>query len=195
MTSNLGPYTISAERRWQRKLFAKLGEGPAWFELTFDRLPENDPARHVMVKLGRSEAGGLACTGLLMGAETEIEITARSLRTVPMGAFLKAVADWKFGKALSGVKGTRPARGRRGASIEFYEQLVADYRKAMLAAPQASVMELARQRGQPGKPRSVSTVRRWLQEARRRGLLGPAVHGRGGELSKPTQISKKGKKR
>jgi hypothetical protein len=193
MSERLGPYTVGAGRQWQRKLFAKLGEGSAWFELTFDRLPEGDPARHVMVKLGRSVDGRLVCTGLLMGAEAESEITARSLRTVPMGAFLKAVAEWNFGRALSGVKPTRPARGRPGASVKFYEQVAAEYRKAMSAVPHAPVLELARRLGQPGKPRSDSTVRRWLRKARRLGLLGPALPGRGGEL--PTETRKRGKKR
>lgn len=157
---------------------------------------ERDPDRPhpVFLRLGRSPEGRLVCTGLIVGNlarfhGSPVEITARSLRSIPLAELIgTAVSTGRlpddFGaeirKLLHDAPGL-PARlkvrpGPKGHSAEHFAHVADMYRLALDKAPGAPMRWLRKELHV-----SEATARRWVQRARDQGLLGPSVPGKAGE--------------
>jgi hypothetical protein len=168
-----------------------------WHRVHADKL-----ALDVVVRLGVGEEGRLGCTGVMLGITDDREVTARALRTVPLGEIMTAVAAFVSGvgagddplsravmkhygqELLAGTAGgletqRRPQRpGPSGWTDEHYAHVAKTYREALRSAPRGPVKSSARTLNA-----SESTVRRWIKTARDRGLLGESVPGKAGETA------------
>jgi hypothetical protein len=155
------------------------------------------PEAGVYVRLGRTPDSRLVCTGVHIGDEDAgHEVTATDLRRVPLAAILgdaarylagegadsplhaavmrKIASDW-FRQAAPFI-GARTRPGPGGLPPEHFERVAEAYRAALSAAPRRPIQYLAEKFNVP-EP----TLRRWVQRARDRGLLGPATPGKAGE--------------
>jgi|GEM_PF-6094449 len=151
----------------------------------------------VEIRVNRTEDGRLACTGLQLGArldidppQVETEITARSLRDLPISQILGAIARQLPAQPMAaealGVNGviqgpplrraTRPRPGPRGWPREHFEEVARVYREGLAREPRAPV-KYVRETMFTTEP----TARRWIQRARDMGLLGKATPGKAGE--------------
>jgi hypothetical protein len=168
------------------------------------------PAGRVLLRLGLSRQGRLVCTGLIVGTAEPLwgdppeigEVTARQLRAIPLGEMIASLAlsaaigskrpDDPIQAYLARVRG-RPLRervtpypgpqarpGPKGHPSEHYERVAVAYREALVAHPRAPMKALAEQLHY-----SDATVRRWVQRARDKGLLGPSIPGKAGEEPQP----------
>jgi hypothetical protein len=176
-----------------------------WIVFQDDRLPYP-----VAMSVGRSPDGRLICTGLLCAnldipaiydpppgapewfGSQRVEVTARSLRELPLPALLGSIAALRddpdprgraFFREIFRLADDLPALPRRrpgpkGHPRAHFEQVADAYRAALVLAPHAPVKALA-----PQLHVSEATVRRWVQRARDMGLLGDSTPGRAGERS------------
>lgn len=149
----------------------------------------------VHLRTSRSEDGRLICTALVI-TPGEQEITARSLREIPLSQLLSRRGGRSanseslglsfaaaFMEALSPeFEGALARPGPQGHPREHFEGVAAAYREALIQSPRAPVQWLLDTETLHG---SEATVRRWIRRARDMGLLGEAVPGRAGEFSKP----------
>jgi hypothetical protein len=150
----------------------------------------------IKIRVGRMPDGRLACTGLRLGdeeGEPKPEITVRALRALNLPDILKATADAifasdpAFSQALLGYRlgdATAPKIIRSRPRPQKYDRAhferIADlYREALLRDPGSPYAYLMQH-----EDKSLSTVRRWVQRARDKGLLGEAIPGKAGELPK-----------
>ena len=191
MDSRLIVSSLPPERT--KELFAELAEG-RWL-----RVEAQGPRPVVLMRFGRVD-GRLVCTGLLLGAEAEAEISARTLRDVPLGqltsqARLNVGVEWWLEHGLMApvpapIFVSRP--GPKGHPREHFAQVAAAYRQALHEAPDAPVQYLTRRFLTPDlAPVPESTVRRWLQRSRDMKMLGPSMPGRAGEQRTTTARRKK----
>jgi transposase-like protein len=160
----------------------------------------------VAMSLGRSPDGRLICTALYIGdldvgadydppadapewyGSEPIEVTARSLRELPLAALLgsiEALRDDPKGRAffreVFRLADDLPALPRRRPGPEGYdrakfEEVAEAYRACLALAPRAPVKVLAKR-----LQVSEATARRWVRRARDMGLLGASTPGRAGE--------------
>jgi hypothetical protein len=178
-------------------------------------------AGNVLVRLGTSPEGRLVATGLIVGPTDSGELTARSLRAIPLAQIITVLAGliaqyqddpedipgvvWEaspdevsrgarrksyrsFEALISDLvlaradryEGPRARPGPKGHPPEHYERVAAAYREALIASPRAPMKALAKQ-----LHASDATVRRWVQRARDKGLLGPSMPGKAGEEPQP----------
>lgn len=179
------------EPREARKLLGQTaGDGKGWCRLTGGPVP-------ALLRLGRTGDGRMACTGVAFVGEGE-ELTARMVREMPLGELVSVAAGQQSGEGavgdfmrsviaeLAGEAPTRTRPGPRGYPPEHY-QLVADaYRAALRDSPRSPVQSLAAHLHV-----SEPTVRRWVQKARDRRLLGPSMPGRAGEQPIDDQEAKR----
>lgn len=164
-----------------------------WWEAQLEGMPHP-----VLVRLAKGEDGRLVCTGLILGAQTNVwprpdlgdehltperEVTARSLRAVPLGAIVSRLT------ATSHLPGDNLANtlppdlplpklrpGPKGHPRQHFEDMAARYRRALVTNPRRPVKAVSEETGYPE-----ATVRRHLQRARDMGLLEPAPPGKAGE--------------
>jgi len=141
--------------------------------------------------------GRLICTAMRLGVwridGAVHEITAKSLRDIPLGAVLERVAEdlgtdpvSPMAQILGVTRIFRepppppPAKPRRPGSQRydhaFYEEIARLYREGLVRSPGNPYAHMRERH-----PGSLPTQRRWVQEARRQGLLGPARPGKPGE--------------
>ncbi len=164
-----------------KEAFKALAAGPDyWYTVTVDVPAEKGREKYtIFVRLGKVPEGRLVCTGLLIGAVgSEREITARSLRRIPLAQLLTFLARISGGGAPGTLRlrpFTRP--GPTGLPREHFEDVAKGYREALINAPRAPIKFLAKLWGRP----EVS-VRRWVQRCRDMGLLGPSAPGKAGEV-------------
>lgn len=194
MMSGMGPgvkrFDFHDSPEWSR-VVAKLGKTNRWHRVSGTALPYP-----VLLRLGRAPDGRLVCTGLIAGALGDGEVSATSLREIPLGEILSDLASlgrikdpalrWLF--SPTGVTDVTRlvARGPRGLPIDHFKRVAAKYREALVRAPKRPVAWLAEQMHAP-EP----TVRRWLQRCRDMGFIGPSQAGKAGE--RPTK--RRGRKR
>jgi hypothetical protein len=147
----------------------------------------------IVVRLGKSPDGRLACTGMVIGPDAELgqEITARSLRQIPLGQILSTVAGLDFpgaeelGGEVTHLWRQPPARpGPTALSREDLQRVAEDYRAALLQAPRSPIKLMAQK-----VHASEATIRRRVQRARDMGLLRPVQPGKAGE--KPLRRTRK----
>jgi hypothetical protein len=149
----------------------------------------------LLIRLAKSSDGRLVCTGMVLGggAGSETEITARSLRDVPLAPLLAGLGQWRENRDQTGIFGAgfkryapKLRRGPRGLPDEHFKKIADLYRIALNRQPRAPLMVmrelLAKDRG--GYVPSDSTIHGWVRQARQRGFLGKAVIGKAGEKPK-----------
>jgi hypothetical protein len=152
----------------------------------------------VLMRLGLSSEGRVVCSGLVLGGgqpnepkvglqrgRAGLEVSASSLRQIPLGALLEALSrrqSENFHLARL-PEFQRPTRlGPRGIPTEKLAEVAELYRRGLAERPSAPVRWMAEQiLGPTGKPTPEVTVRRWLQRCRDLGLLGPSIPGKAGE--------------
>ena len=148
------------------------------------------PHPALMIRLGWS-SGRTSCTGLMiLAGGGRGDITARRLRQIPLtkvmavfGTLLDQVPAGQL-EALglgTGVKATGIRPGPIGWPHEHYDKVARAYRQAATASPSSPIKRLSEDWPTPeGKPTPEPTIRRWVQESRRLGLLDdfPARPGR-----------------
>lgn len=153
------------------------------------------PTAGVYVRLGQADDGRLVCTGVHVAEHHGgQEVTATDLRRVPLAAILGDVAAYLAGgdseDPLTKAVTTKMAndvlrqhatpfvRAARSTTLrpEHFERVAADYRAALLTAPNRPIQYLAKRDRVP-EP----TLRRWVQRARDMGLLGESTPGKAGE--------------
>ncbi|MEM9565077.1 MAG: hypothetical protein AAGA93_20805 [Actinomycetota bacterium] len=152
-----------------------------WHELTTD----DDPPMRVLVRLGTHPTRGTVCLGVAFDGLGH-EVTARMLRTAPLGKIVGTAAANATGQAKHRAERQRPL-DHTGRGDAFYEQLADDYREACRVAPHAPVQWLSKQ---THRTESLAALRWHVGEARRRKILGPALPGRAGEQHQPPTGSK-----
>jgi hypothetical protein len=156
--------------------------GVQWMRVESDLIP--DPYEDVRLRY-ELRSGTWVCSGLYVLAEdlSSQELTER----FPFAQFKQQAMD-----GLSMMTKTRPPRvtaprrrGRLGNSDEFLTQIAALYRYAT-SHPKYHHAPIAFMREQEDlwrndEPPHEDTVRAWVRQARKRGLLGASIHGKAGE--------------
>jgi hypothetical protein len=183
----------------QELLFQVLALEHNWIGFTGEGLPFP-----VAMSLGRSSDGRLICTGLVLtnltiGAQYDddvpdhmrdepLEITSRLLRKLPLGELVGSVAAMRddpegeaFFRRSFALADNLPALPRRrpgpkGHPPEHFQVVADAYRAALAHAPRKPIKTVAEQ-----LHASEATVRRWVQRARDKGLLGESTPGKAGE--------------
>lgn len=139
----------------------------------------------VALRVGRRrDDGRLVCTGLILGTyvtddDGELmpaegknvqEITARDLRSIPLGEILTgrlaSLLRLGFPADSGSYEGPRARGGPKGYPREHFEGVAAAYRRALHEAPRAPIKTLAAQ-----LHTSEATARRWVRRARDLELL------------------------
>ena len=149
------------------------------------------------VRIGRAADGHFVCTGLRLNHRTdrETEITAADLRGIRLPEIVKEAVrvldaedpawqrfflGYEIPKVAARAK-RRAQPGPSGYDDAFYEEVAAKYREAVAREPRRPYEHFRRQFGK--KPVAMSTARRWVLTARKKGMLGPTVRGKKGELA------------
>jgi hypothetical protein len=150
----------------------------------------------VLIRLAKSPDGRLVCTGMVLGGAvgSETEITARSLRDLPLTPLLAKLGQWREKRDQTGIfsagfKRYAPQRrrGPQGLDDEHFKKIADLYREAIKLQPRAPLKAMKELLGKD-EDRSDSTIHGWIRQARQRGFLGKAVIGKAGE--KPKEKSK-----
>lgn len=181
------------DRRWAKPIADAWRE---WHEV----LEKGEPlVPSVYVRLGQHDDGRLIVTGVIVGGLDDHEVTARSLRTIPLGQITAATGYYLGGgdgsplsKAVTKqmaeqllLAPAQPAArlrpGPKGYPVAFYEEVAARYRAALTVAPRRPMKHLAETMSF-----SEAQMRRHVQRARDMGLLGEAPAGRAGSIEKET---------
>ncbi|WIB68068.1 hypothetical protein DEI93_03220 [Curtobacterium sp. MCBD17_035] len=167
-------------------MVADLIRDRTWIRLEPD-VPTDRNVPPVYITLARTPSGRLACKGLIIGALTpghELasgEITSRILRHVKLPELLAAVSKvQQWGDEASAAIDDFPEAPQRVRSQSLdpalFETVARAYKLALERWPNAPIKNLALAWHQ-----SEPTLRRWIQRARERGLLGASIPGRAGE--------------
>jgi hypothetical protein len=205
MAKKLRNFGITIDGSGAKAALMKLaGEADAhgnWYPVAFNGAfanPGTFPFVHqakVLVRLGKAPDGRPVCTGLVLGAFDEGEITARGLRDLPLVQFLiqigrhQEVRD-ESGAFSKGFKRYTPKlrRGPQGLDDEHFKKIAGLYRTALKLQPRAPLNAMRELLGKGAYAPSDSTIHGWVRQARQRGFLGKAVIGKAGE--KPKEKSK-----
>jgi hypothetical protein len=167
-----------------------------WVEVTgLEALGVPYPVR---IRVDKADDGRLICIGLRVAAGVEAdetapdqEVTARSLRAIPLSRVLvELAAKWDSVpglRALLADWGTfRPYQrppvrpGPKGYPEEHYRRIAEQYRRALLEHPRGTFLALAAE-----LHASEATVRRWVQRAQDKGYLGESTPGKAGRKATP----------
>ncbi len=184
------------------KAFERAGRS-TWWQVTGGDLPAP-----VLVRLGPTPEGEIACTGVVVGIDDEGKqraVTASALR-IPLAGIVSELTqgirrDYKlergersvsfkvehFEQILGFLADSAPPitvprvrPGVRGHSDEHFREVVTRYRRALKDEPFAPTKAVIAQ--YPNW--SPAAVRYWLRIARKRGLLAKSEPGRPGEAGK-----------
>lgn len=155
-----------------------------WMGLGPD-LPDDPGVPPVFVSLGKSEDGRLICTGLIIGEFGPFsfgtrELTARALRQIKIPELIEFVrqAESQNVRARELIESAPEIRRKpRGKGDAFLREVAERYRQALEIAPSRPTAHLSKLYDRPPV-----TIRRWLKQAEREGLLGKRSPGKAGEL-------------
>jgi len=149
----------------------------------------------LLIRLAKSPEGRIVCTGMVLGGAvgSETEITARSLRDLPLAPLLAGLGRWREARDQTGIfsagfKRYAPKlrRGPQGLPAAHFERIADLYREAIKLQPRAPLKAmrelLAKDKG--GYVPSDSTIHGWIRQARQLRLLGQAIAGKAGEKPK-----------
>ena len=187
------PYRLSfLQPSFATRLFAEVaralpsGDAPGayWTKVEGGNLPWP-----ILIRLGITE-GRLVVTGLLAGAQDEVELTSRALRGISIPQVTQAIATAASKPGGSGEIATalfletaaprprpRPRPGPRGYDKGHFRDVVAPaYRGALRRQPRSPMTAAA-----AALNTTLPTARRWVQRARDLGYLGPSPLGKAGE--------------
>lgn len=154
----------------QDPFWDKLGGGDEW-----GALDGVVPGARVYVTWGEQSSGRLVVTGLCLRSTTDQPIGADALRAVPIGRLEAGPNEGRAREAAHFLeKAPRLYRPTGSDPDGFYRAVAAHYRAhaALSGKPAARMAEAA------GVP--VTTVHRWVREARLRGHLPPGRQGKAG---------------
>lgn len=159
-------YAPGADDFWDR-----LGGGEQW-----GAIDGVVPGVRIYVTWGEQATGHLAVTGLCVKGNAEHPVNANLLRAIPIGRLEAAPNEYLHRQAVDALKQVKPLgrRNPRMSADDFYRLVATHYRwhAAVSKRPAARMAEAG------GVP--VSTVHRWIREARSRGHLPPGHQGRAG---------------
>lgn len=147
-----------------------LGGGDEW-----GAIDHVAPGVRVYATWEEQRDGRLVVTGLCLRGSADHPLTADALRAVPIGRLEAMPNRFREAVAENFLEKVAPLTRRKGVDTEtFYELVGAHYRwhAAVSHKPAARMAEAA------GVP--VTTVHRWVREARLRGHLPPARKGKAG---------------
>ncbi len=154
---------------------------------------DGDLPQPVLIRLRQAPDGRLVCTGLIIGAYADKEISGRELRRISLPDLLelvdaetaartksqgwKAYIDRPRAAPMSLDTSYRPPSKRPAAGWqrEHFEQVAQAYRANLVMHPFAPLKALARQLGT-----TEPTARRWVLRARDMGFLGRPAPGKAG---------------
>ena len=168
----------------------KVSPRSRWIAVEYEGAPYP-----IELRVGRAEDGRLICAGLqLAGDETDSEVTARSLREIPLARILLGVAAFfataevasTFRSTLEDMLGLKQAAvqpyhrvptrpGPKGYPDDHFELVAAAYQRALIEYPRSTFKALATQ-----LHASEATVRRWVQRAQDKGFIGESTPGKAG---------------
>lgn len=158
-----------------------------WIDLNGGGLPQP-----ILVRLARTPEGSLACTGLIIGAFGDEEITPRDLRGIRLGEILanfssllaahkKNKATRELGRVTIGdlleasaegeVRSAVHRPGPRGRPREHFERVAEDYRAALVSHPRSPIKQVAYLWSV-----NEATVHRWLERCLELGIDIPGKH-------------------
>jgi len=139
------------------------------------------PAGRVLLRLGLSRQGRLVCSGLIVGTAEPLWGDPPEIGEVTRSATSGHPACGRpLRERVTSYPGPQARPGPKGHPSEHYERVAVAYREALVAHPRAPMKALAEQLHY-----SDATVRRWVQRARDKGLLGPSIPGKAGEEPQP----------
>lgn len=141
---------------------AELGAFP-WYGITVEGLPHG-----VFVCLGEAEDGRVVCTGLLIDPRTNVEVTSRVMRAIPLGEIVYLASTRPFPRVPGATpyRIRKPRPGPKGLPLKDYQRIADLYRRALRTDPRTPVVRVMAQTG-----KSESTVHRYLEHCRALGLL------------------------
>lgn len=179
------------------KLADEIKQGDDWYAVAWKTgaLTGGMYDGEMLVRLAKSPDGRLVCTGMVLGGPlgSEAEITARSLRNLPLAPLLAGLGQWREARDQTGIFGAgfkryapKLRRGPQGLDIDHFQKIADYYRIAINRQPRAPLKAmrelLAEDKG--GYVPSDSTIHGWIRQCRQRGLLGQAIAGKAGEKPK-----------
>jgi hypothetical protein len=161
----------------------------------WNKFADGDLPQPVLIRLRQAPDGRLVCTGLIIGAVEEKEISGRDLRRISLPDVLelvdaetaartksqgwKAYIDRPRAAPISTDTSYSPPtlRPAAGWPREHFEQVARAYRANLVMHPFAPLKALARQLGT-----TEPTARRWVLRARDMGFLGRPLPGKAGGI-------------
>jgi hypothetical protein len=158
------------------------GDDPLWDDLGGDKWGAIDlvvPGIRVYATWDEQHDGRMVVTGLCLRGSADRPLTAEALRLVPIGRLEAAANEVRRGTAewwLEKVPPlTRPSARPSGTDPDYFYKLVGDHYRWHSAISHKPAAKMAEASDVP-----VTTVHRWIREARRRGFLPPARRGKAG---------------
>ncbi len=140
---------------------------------------------------GRIDAEGLTTAGLRrvrIAQALKLALAKAAVRVSDDGDGLFRLTEYPQGAAWGGEPVTRPVRGEP-VTEEFLQLVAKTYRAAVASGSRSPVEDVREQLGG-----SRSTAGRWVVQARKAGVLRPAIGRKSGEAA-PKVRKKKGQKR
>ncbi len=154
----------------------------------------------IQITVGVAEDGRLVCTGLRTLPGVTQEVTARSLRQIPLSQILAALGE-RYGAGSGLAEALQIVAERHGLVVrtamddppryerppqprgyriprEHFEHVAEVYREALRVNPRQPYSYITKT-----LQTTTPTARRWVQRAREMGLLGEGRRGRPGEHS------------
>jgi hypothetical protein len=133
------------------------------------------PGARVYIKWGERSDGHLVVTDLCIRGSVDEPLTSRSLRSLPV-ARLEAAANAAKARVAELALQQEPPLGRPdGSDPDAFYRRVADHYHWHASGSSRPVADMAEAAKVP-----VTTVHRWVREARRRGFLPPGSRGKAG---------------
>lgn len=165
--------------------------GPAWTHVDYepgadafwDRIGGDDwgaidgvvPGVRVYATWGEQRDGRLVVTGLCLRGSPDHPLTADTMRAVPIGRLEAGANEAREQVARSFLGKVAPLRRPDGSDPDTFYKLVGDHYRWHAAVTAKPAARIAADAGVP-----VTTVHRWIREARRRGHLPPGRKGKAG---------------
>jgi len=123
---------------------------------------------HVRAEFGEQENGRLVVTKLTVTGTAEQPVNAEILRALALG---RLEAQQNAGRDIP--RPLKPLTRPDGRDPDGFYQTVAEHYRWHVAQSPAPAVHMALEAGVP-----VTTVHRWVREARLRGMLPPGIRGK-----------------
>ncbi len=190
---DLTPFTIRPLPESGLRKFVQLDDFAVW-----EHFIAESEAEGIALEIKITDRGEPRCIGV--SVRDEGGVSSEALRRVPVARLVKDAFTVAASKYEPTEKGGKPIHRIVGTTAEdrarFYERFAKDARQPRSGSPLtdehlgqvAKLYRAAVERGDPPTQTVAETMHvtrptagRWVSEARKRKLLGPAKRGRGGE--------------